>query len=54
MANGWSFRWAGDSEGDEPKKVGKKRWKKVSLGRDVEFVAVLAFEEGWIVIDIPS
>jgi len=53
-ANGWGFRRAGNSEDGEPKKVGKKHWKKVSLGRDVEFVAVLAFEEGWIVIDFPS
>ena len=47
----------GGSEADEPKMVGKRRWKRVSLGCDVEVAAVLASEDGWVVealIDFPS
>jgi len=56
-ANGWGFRWGSGSEGDEPKMVGKRRWKRVSLGCGVEVVAVFAFEEDWVVealTDFPS
>ena len=37
--------------------VGKRRWKRVSLGCGVEVVAVFAFEEDWVVealTDFPS
>jgi len=37
--------------------VWKRRWKRVRLGCGVEIVAVLAFEEGWVVealTDFPS